>query len=127
MKVGSGGRGRLTLCVKDVTILMEWASRAVVISLSEQSEHGIHGSVMSIDIRIAGGDGLIDELCDTYLVDMGMETESALKVLHITATTGEDDAAKQLVDILGWNLMPHVLDNLIEACLDDVDELTAFD
>ena len=55
------------------------------------------------------------ELGDTNLINMRVVAEGLLDILHIRTATREDDTSQELVIIFGRNLIPYVLDNLLEA------------
>ena len=54
-----------------------------------------------------------------------MVLESLLDVLHVGAAARQYDAAQQLVVVFVGNLVPRVLNDFLQASLDNLDELTA--
>ncbi len=56
---------------------------------------------------------------------MSIVVECLLDVRHIGSTTREDDSSEQLVVILRRNLAPHILYDLIQTSLNNLNELPA--
>ena len=56
---------------------------------------------------------------------MGVVDEGLFDILHVRAAAGEDDAAQELVVVVVGYLVPHVLDNLLQSSLHNLNELAA--
>ena len=98
---------------------------AVHVALGQDAQHGVHHAVVGVDVVVVRVDGLRNKLHNTYFLYMRVVSEGHVDVLHVRASTGKDDTAQQPVGILGRNLIPHILDNLLKSALYDLDKLAA--
>ena len=118
--IGSG----VTILIEQVVV--DFVASAVHIALCQQSQNGIHSSVMIGVSWVFRVDCLIDELGNSYLVDMSVHFESLANLRHVAATSSKDDATQQFVGIFGRNLEPYILHDLLNTCFHNLDELLAF-
>ena len=126
MESGSGrGVDGLLVLSEDVAVGIDLGTGTVDVALYEQTQHGVHGSVVGNDVGIVRCDGVGDELGNAHLLHVGVVAESTLDVLHVRASAGENESAQQLVGILGRHLIPHVLDYFGQSRLDNLDKLAA--
>ena len=116
--------GRLLVLEECVTDL---ASGAVHVAFGQQSENSAHGAVLGSDGRALGYDGSRDRACYSHLISVGEDLEGLVDVLHIGSATGEDDAAKEFAHKFVGHLMPCVLNDLLQASLDNLHKLRHVD
>ena len=108
-------------------VACDFLACAVHVALLENAENGVQSAILRIDFRQVRVDGGRHELRHANLFDVRVVAEGAFDIFHVGTATREDDAAEQLVDVLVGHLEPRILDDFLDASLDNVDEVAAED
>ena len=101
------------------------ASGAIVVALSQQSQHGVHHAILSLDVVVAAVDRHRGEFGDTYFLYVGMVPERLFDILHVGTAAGEDNASEQAVVVFIGNLIPGILYDFLQASFHNLDEAAA--
>ena len=78
---------------------------------------------MSVHLADGRCNGLCDEFCQTYLVDVGIVLESCFNILHVRTTACQNDTTKKFITILLRNLAPNIGNDFLQATFDNLNEL----
>ena len=108
-------------------VACDLVTSTVHVAFLQQAKHGIHHAIMSGDFHLTGMHGSRDETGHTDFINVRVVAEGTLDVAHVAATTGNDDATQQLVDVLVRHLEPDVLNDFLQSTLNDIDEVAAHD
>ena len=114
------------LLIKQITIRINISACAVDITLYQQTEYGVIHTVVRPDLLDAGINRCSNKLSNTDFINMSVLRESNLNILHVCATTSQDDATQQFIVVFSRNLITDILDNLLYASLDNLNEATSF-
>ena len=114
------------LLIKQISIRINIPACAVDITLYQQTEYGVIHTVVRPDLFDAGINCCSNKLSNTDFINMSVLHESNLNILHVCAATSQDDATQQFIVVFSRNLITDILDNLLHASLDNLNEATSF-
>ena len=107
-------------------ISADFVTCTVHVSLCQESQYGVHCTIVIGNLRILGVNCLRNKLGNAYFVDVGMCLENLIDFRHIAATTCKDDTTQQFIREFYRNLEPCIFYDFLYACFYDFDELLAF-
>ena len=78
-------------------ISADFVTCTVHVSLCQESQYGVHCTIVIGNLRILGVDCLRNKLGNAYFVDVGMCLENLIDFRHVAAATCKDDTTQQLI------------------------------
>ena len=78
-------------------ISADFVTCTVHVSLCQESQYGVHCTIVIGNFRILGVDCLRNKLGNAYFVDVGMCLENLIDFRHVAAATCKDDTTQQLI------------------------------